>query len=92
MGDFLSGRLADLEFQAKDELMMHEDAVTAVAFSPDSELLASGSQDGKLKVWQLQTGTCVRRFEPAHLSGVSSVRFSADGTQLLTASADQTAR
>ena len=30
--------------------MMHEDAVLCVDFSRDSEMLASGSQDGKIKV------------------------------------------
>ena len=30
--------------------MMHDDAVLALAFSWESELLASGSQDGKIKV------------------------------------------
>jgi len=30
--------------------MMHDDAVLCVDFSRDSELLASGSQDGKIKV------------------------------------------
>lgn len=30
--------------------MMHEDAVLCVNFSRDSEMLASGSQDGKIKV------------------------------------------
>lgn len=29
--------------------MMHEDAVLCVDFSRDSEMLASGSQDGKIK-------------------------------------------
>lgn len=30
--------------------MMHDDAVLCVDFSRDSEMLASGSQDGKIKV------------------------------------------
>lgn len=30
--------------------MMHDDAVLCVEFSRDSEMLASGSQDGKIKV------------------------------------------
>ena len=30
--------------------MMHDDAVLALAFSWEGELLASGSQDGKIKV------------------------------------------
>lgn len=33
--------------------MMHEDAVLCVDFSRDSEMLASGSQDGKIKVLSL---------------------------------------
>lgn len=30
--------------------MMHDDPVLSVDFSRDSEMLASGSQDGKIKV------------------------------------------
>ena len=29
--------------------MLHDEAVLALAFSQDSDMLASGSQDGKLK-------------------------------------------
>ena len=48
--DFLTGRLKkDLQFQADELFMMHDTAVLALAFSRDSELLASGSQDGKIK-------------------------------------------
>ncbi len=31
--------------------MMHDTAVLSLSFSPDSELLATGSQDGKIKVY-----------------------------------------
>jgi hypothetical protein len=47
--------------QAEDAFMMHDDAVTTLAVSLDSELLASGGRDGKLKVWRLSTGECLRR-------------------------------
>ena len=30
--------------------MMHEQSILALAFSKDSDLIASGSQDGKIKV------------------------------------------
>lgn len=30
--------------------MMHDDAVLCIEFSRDSEMLVSGSQDGKIKV------------------------------------------
>ena len=64
--------------------MMHEKAVIAVAFNKDSELLASGSQDGQIKVWRVATGQCVRRYEKAHNEGVTCITWSKDSTQLLT--------
>ena len=35
--------------------MMHDEAVLSLSFSKDSELLVSGSQDGKIKVGEWQT-------------------------------------
>ena len=35
---------------AQDNFMMMDDAVLCLAFSRDSEMLGSGSQDGKIKV------------------------------------------
>ena len=61
--DFLSGKLKkDLQYQADEQFMMHETAVLALNFSRDSELLVSGSQDGKMKVchclsWQSSQNT-----------------------------------
>ncbi|KAH6775139.1 transducin family protein / WD-40 repeat family protein [Perilla frutescens var. hirtella] len=75
-----------------ETFMMHDDAVLCVDFSRDSEMLASGSQDGKIKVWRIRTGQCLRRLERAHSEGVTSVSFSRDGTQLLSTSFDTTAR
>ena len=72
--------------------MMMDDSVLCMAFSVDSEMLATGSHDGKIKAWKLLTGQCLRRFERAHSKGVTSVQFSRDGGQLLSASYDQTVR
>jgi len=80
--------LQDLKYQAEDDFMMHEESILTLAFSRDSELLASGSQDGKIKVWRIRTGACVRKFERAHTKGVTCVVFSRDGTQLLSSSFD----
>jgi WD40 repeat-containing protein SMU1 len=60
----------------KDELMMHEEAVLCSSFSRDAEYLATGSQGGKLKVWKVSTGVCVRRFNQAHAQVQCSVRVS----------------
>lgn len=72
--------------------MMMDAAVLCLAFSRDSELLASGSLDGKVKVWRIQSGQCLRRFEKAHTKGVTAAHFSMDNVHLLTASYDHTIR
>lgn len=71
---------------------MHDDGVTALAFSRDGELLATGSESGQLKVWKLASGVCLRRFDTAHSQSLHSIAFSRDGTQLLTSSFDQLVR
>ena len=82
----------DLDYQARDELMMHEEAVLCACFSRDGQYMATGSQGGKLKVWKVSTGVCLKKLSQAHLQGITSVCFAKDETQLLTASFDQTAR
>jgi WD40 repeat-containing protein SMU1 len=60
--NFTTGKIRkDLKYQAQDNFMMMEEAVLCLAFSRDSEMLASGSQDGKLYVWRVQSGQCLRR-------------------------------
>jgi WD40 repeat protein len=76
----------------QDNFMMMEEAVLCMAFSRDSEMLASGSQDGKVKVWRIQTGQCLRRFEKAHVKGVTCLQFSRDNSQVLSTSFDTTIR
>ena len=36
--------------------MFHEASCTALAFSRDSELLASGGERGQVRIWRVETG------------------------------------
>ncbi len=59
----------------------HTDIVRSVAFSPDDTTLASGSDDGNIKLWNVLTGRNIATFD-GHIGWVSSVAFSPDGTML----------
>ena len=42
--------------EADEDWLGHEKVVTALAFSPDSQLLATGSRDTTVVFWELETG------------------------------------
>src|SRR5262249_44783010 len=71
--------------------LRHAAAVLSVAFSPDGRWIASGCQDGVVKVWDSITGQ--ERFSlKAHEGNVNAVTFSPDGRRVATASWDATAK
>jgi dynein heavy chain len=77
---------------AEEEPTGHEATVTALSFSPDDTLLASCSEDGVIKVWDVQTGNekftqCVR--VPQREGGrvavpVNTVAFTGDNNRIIT--------
>jgi WD40 repeat protein len=75
----------------QSRLRGHRGAVTTVTFSPDDRLLASGSADKTVKLWDAATGKEVRSLE-GHTGRVTALAFAPDGKRLATASADQTVR
>jgi WD40 repeat protein len=70
-------------------LVGHSNAVTSLAFSPDSQTLASGSEDKTIEMWKLDAG---KRWYTltGHSDWVTCVAFSPDGRTLASSSRDKT--
>ncbi|HIK26884.1 MAG: WD40 repeat domain-containing protein [Oscillatoriaceae bacterium SKW80] len=80
-------------------LSSHSDSVVSVAFSPRAQILASGSWDKTIKIWQLttnaeetDTGLPLLRTLSDHSASVYSVTFSPLGNILASGSWDKTVK
>jgi WD40 repeat protein len=81
--------------EQQHSLYGHEADIGAIALSPDKQILASGSNDKSIKLWNLQTGKLICTFGSlltwgAHTSTVSCLAFSPDGQTLISGSSDGT--
>jgi WD40 repeat protein len=77
-------------WDARDGALLYElvtaDAVS-LAYSPDGELIATGSFDGGLQLWRAEDGELLASF-PAHFLPVTGLAFSPDGQLLASGSED----
>ncbi|KAI3885008.1 hypothetical protein MKW98_002400 [Papaver atlanticum] len=72
----------------KRRLTGHGHFVQDVVLSSDGQFALSGSWDGELRIWDLNTGITTRRFV-SHTKDVLSVAFSIDNRQTVSASRDR---
>jgi len=68
----------------------HYSAVMAITFNSDSAQLASGSEDGMIKLWDVSTGMALHTLH-GDVGTVDSLAFSTDGKTLAAASCGSTA-
>jgi ribosome assembly protein SQT1 len=66
-------------------------AVTRVAWSKTSPMVATGCVDGVVRVWDLRTAACVKQLH-GHKQAVQDLTLSPDGTMLLSGADDAVAR
>lgn len=72
-------------------LVGHRDRITAAAFNPNGQLVATGSRDHTARIWSTTDGANVATLH-GHTDEVTVVAFSPDGQSLLTASRDGAVR
>jgi WD40 repeat protein len=76
------GKLLHLAWQA------HTDTVRALAFSPDGRTLATGSWDGTIKLWDIESGALL--WTSWFTDNIESLAFAPDGRTLASGGDDAT--
>jgi WD40 repeat protein len=69
----------------------HSDTVYGICFSPDGKMIATGSADKFVKVWEIPSGKFVKSFE-GHTHHVLDIGWMADGKLLASAGGDNTVK
>lgn len=88
------GQLLVWEWKSESYILKqqgHYFDVNCLAYSPDSQLLATGADDNKIKVWNVSSGFCFVTF-PEHTNAVTALHFMANNHSFLSASLDGTVR
>lgn len=88
------GQLLVWEWKSESYILKqqgHYFDVNCLAYSPDSQLLATGADDNKIKVWTVSSGVCFVTFSE-HTNAVTAVHFMPGNHCLLSASLDGTVR
>ncbi len=76
------------QFDSKPDVRVlhgHTNWVWSLAFSPEGDILASGSDDGNLRLWDVSEGKSIHVLDD-HAHYIFDLAISADGQQLVSAS------
>ncbi|XP_037085712.1 transcription initiation factor TFIID subunit 5-like [Pollicipes pollicipes] len=89
--DVLVRMMDDRSAEQSRTLAGHSGPVHGVSFSPDRTLLLTCSEDGTIRLWSLQTWTCLVCYK-GHIFPVWDVRFSPHGHYFCSGGHDRTVR
>uniref|UniRef100_T2MD28 Periodic tryptophan protein 2 homolog n=1 Tax=Hydra vulgaris TaxID=6087 RepID=T2MD28_HYDVU len=93
-GSSTLGQLLVWEWQSETYVLKqqgHFYDMNVMAYSPDGQFIATGGDDGKVKMWNTISGFCFVTFHE-HSAGISGVEFSQNGKVIVTSSLDGTVR
>ncbi|EER36260.1 periodic tryptophan protein 2 [Candida tropicalis MYA-3404] len=88
------GQLVVYEWQSESYILKqqgHFDSLNTLCYSPDGSRIATGSEDGKIKIWDIRSGFCLMTFTE-HTASVTQVQFAKRGNVLFSSSLDGTIR
>jgi WD40 repeat protein len=88
---FVSIWATDGRFARVARVRAQDATVTALAFDPGSDVLATGGDDGIARLWDARTGNELVQLS-GHTGVVHSIAFSPDGSLVVTAGSDRTVR
>ncbi|KAI8815859.1 WD40-repeat-containing domain protein [Fimicolochytrium jonesii] len=88
------GQLLVWEWQSESYVLKqqgHHHDMSCLSYSQDGQFIATGGDDGKVKLWNAQTGFCFVTFTD-HASGINALEFAKQGQIVFSASSDGTIR
>ena len=93
-GSSKMGQLIVWEWQSESFILKqqgHYFDTNVLAYSADGQILATGGDDGKVKLWNTQSGFCFVTFSE-HEGPITGVQFAKNGKIVVSASNDGTVR
>nr|CAB3265326.1 periodic tryptophan protein 2 homolog [Phallusia mammillata] len=99
-GDWIALASADLgqllvwEWQSETYIMKqqgHFNGMSCLDYSPDGRYIVTGGEDGKVKVWNTNSGFCFVTFSE-HTAAITGVQFTSNGHVIMSSSIDGTVR
>ncbi|UJR09168.1 hypothetical protein I4U23_013416 [Adineta vaga] len=100
LGDWIAlacqnlGQLVVWEWQSQTYVLKqqgHFNNMTQLAYSPDGMHIASGGDDGKIKLWNTSNAFCFVTFSE-HSSTITGLEFASNGQFIVSSSLDGTVR